>query len=55
MIIKNKLTNLEYMFSWYDTLKDINELKYLDTKDINNFEYMFYKCSSLSDIKSLEN
>ena len=55
MIIKNRLTNLEYMFYWCNTLKDINELKYLDTKDINNFEYMFCGCSSLSDIKPLQN
>jgi len=55
MIIKNKLTNLEYMFEDCKSLKDINELKYLDTKDINNFEYMFWGCSSLSDIKPLQN
>ena len=55
MIIKNKLTNLEYMFRGCKTLKDINELKYLDTKDINNFSFMFCECSSLSDIKPLKN
>ena len=33
----------------------IDELKYLNTKDCNNFEYMFFGCSSLSDIKGLEN
>jgi len=55
MLIKNKLTNLEYMFYKCKSLKDINELKYLDIKDINNFEYMFCGCSSLSDIKSLQN
>ena len=54
MIIKNKLTNLEDMFKWCDTLTDINELKYLDTKDINNFGHIFYGCSSLSDIKPLQ-
>jgi len=53
MIIRNKITNLEYMFYECHTLKDINELKYLDTKDINNFSYMFSKCLLLSDIKSL--
>jgi len=55
IIIKNKLTNLEYMFRWCESLKDINELKYLDTKDINNFESMFHGCSLLSDITALQN
>ena len=55
IIIKNKITNLEYMFDWCNTLKDINELKYLDTKDINNFEGMLWECSSLSDINPLQN
>jgi len=55
IIIKNKLTNLAYMFEGCKSLKDIDELKYLDTKDINNFTFMFYGCSSLSDIKSLQN
>ena len=55
MIIKNKLTNLEYMFYGNESLKDLNEWKYLDTKDINNFKGMFYGCSSLSDIKPLQN
>ena len=32
IIIKNKITNLEYMFYECHSLKDINELKYLDTK-----------------------
>ena len=36
-------------------MKEINELKYLDTKDINNFLYILSECSSLSDIKPLEN
>ena len=31
MLIKNKITNLEYMFYGCHSLKDINELKYLDT------------------------
>jgi len=55
MIIKNKITNLEYMFEYCKSLNNIEELKYLDTKDINNFSYMFFGCSSLSDIKGLEN
>ena len=37
IIIKNKLKNLEYMFYECKSLKNINELKYLDTKDIYNF------------------
>ena len=36
IIIKNKITNLEYMFYNCKSLKNINELKYLDTRDINN-------------------
>ena len=55
MIIKNKITNIEYMFYKCHSLKEINELKFLDTKDINNFSYVFSGCSSLSDIKSLQN
>jgi len=55
MIIKNKITNLEYMFYKCYSLKDIQELKYLDTKDINNFSLMFEGCLSLSDIKPLRN
>jgi len=52
--IKNKITNLEYMFYKCNSLKNIEELKYLDTKEINNFSYMFSHCYSLSDIKGLE-
>jgi len=55
MIIKNKITNLEYMFEYCKSLNNIEELGYLDTKDVNNFSYMFFGCSSLSDIKGLEN
>ena len=43
------------MFNGCESLKNIDELKYLDTKDIKNFSGMFYECSSLSDIKALEN
>ena len=52
--IKKKLTNLEYMFEYCNSLYNINDLKYLNTKYCNNFGYMFYECSSLSDIKALE-
>ena len=55
IIIKNKITNLEYMFYNCTKLKNIEELKNLDTKEVNNFEGMFCDCSSLSDIKGLEN
>ena len=54
MIIKNKLTNLEYMFYECESLSNIYELKYIDTKNIKNFSWIFYGCSSLSNIKSLE-
>ena len=55
IIIKNKLINLGYMFDGCESLKNIDELKYLNTKDIINFAYIFHGCSSLSDIKPLEN
>ena len=55
MIILNILTNLEEMFSNCISLKNIEELKYLDTKQINNFSGMFFGCSSLSDLKPIQN
>jgi len=55
IIIKNKITNLEYMFYECISLNNIEELKFLDTKEINNFSNMFGWCESLSDIKGLEN
>ena len=55
LLIKNKITNLEYMFEWCSCLKNIDGLKYLDTKDITNFKYMFCGCTSLSDINILKN
>ena len=55
LLIKNKLTNLSYMFYNCNNLKDISDLKYLYVKDVKNFEGMFYGCTSLSDIKSLQN
>ena len=39
------------MFYECFSLKNMNELKYLDTKDVNNYKSMFNGCSSLSDIK----
>ena len=55
IIIINKLTNLEYMFEHAISLKNIEGLKYLNTKDVNNFSHMFDGCISLSDIKPLQN
>ena len=55
IIILNKINDLSYMFNECSSLKNIEELKYLDTKDINDFSYMFFGCSSLEDIKPLAN
>ena len=55
LIIKNKIKDLEGMFEYCNTLKNINGLKHLDTKEIKNFSGMFWGCSSLSDINGLEN
>ena len=55
IIIKNKITNLEYMFYDCISLNNIEGLKYLDISNGNNFSGMFYGCKSLSDIKPLEN
>jgi hypothetical protein len=54
MVIKSKITDLQYMFHCCKNLKDINELQYLDTKYCNNFKFMFARCSLLSDIRALE-
>ena len=54
LIIKNKLTNIEKMFYCCNTLKNIDELKYIDTKDITNFSFVFFGCSSLTDISALQ-
>ena len=55
LIIKNEIENLSYMFYDCKNLKNIDELKYLNTSKCYNFSYMFYGCSSLNDIKSIEN
>ena len=52
--VKNTLTNLESMFMFCKTLKNIDELKYLNTKDVTNFSLMFENCE-LTDINPLEN
>ena len=55
LIIKNKISNLKRMFYDCKSLKNIEGLKYLDTKNITDFSYMFNGCSSLSDLKPIEN
>ena len=54
IIIKNKITNLEYMFYKCKSLKNIEQLNNLDTKEIKNFTRMFSDCSSLLDLKGLQ-
>jgi len=53
IIVINKLINLENMFFNVISLKNIDEIKYLNTQEVNNFSSMF-GCTSLSDIKALE-
>ena len=53
--IKGKLTNLEYMFYGCTSLKDIGDLKLLDTRGITSVANMFNGCSSLNDITALMN
>ena len=55
MIINNKINNLSHMFDECKNIINIDELKFLDTKDCVDFSYMFNQCSYLSDIKSLQN
>ena len=55
MIVKNELTNLSYIFSECPSLKSIDGLKYLDTKNVTNFQFMFYNCKLLTDIAPLAN
>ena len=54
IIIINQLTNLENMFICCISLKNIEELKYLNTNEVTKFSGMFGGCSSLSDIKALQ-
>ena len=48
MIIKNKITDLSYLFNdERDGLRNIDELKYLDTSNVTNFgikELIFHIC-----------
>ena len=41
LIIKEKLTNLSYMFNCCYSLKNIDGLKFLNTSDVTDFSYMF--------------
>ena len=43
------------MFFECISLKNIEDLKYLDTKEIDSFLSMFFGCTALSNIKELEN
>jgi len=54
IIIKNKLISLKDMFNGVTSLKNIEEFKYLNTKEVNDFSGIFYNCSKLSDIKPLQ-
>ena len=54
MIIKKKISNFERMFEGCRSLRNISQLRNLDTNNINNFSYMFSGCKLLSDITSLE-
>ena len=54
MIIKNNITNLSKMFCKCDKIKNIDDLKYLNSKYFLNLEGMFIECSSLTDLKPLE-
>ena len=54
ILIKNPLTNLEYMFYGCKNLTNIEVLKFLDTINVTNFSHCFYLCSSLQDISPLK-
>jgi len=54
-LISEEIVNLQYMFYGCTSLKSIEGLKNLYTKNIKNFSFMFWGCKSLSDIKALEN
>ena len=41
IIIKNKISNLEDLFKYCRTLKNIGKLKYLDIKEITDFSGIF--------------
>ena len=52
--IKNTLTNLSEMFYFCETLYNIDELKYLNTKYVTDFSRMF-GYTKISNIQALEN
>jgi len=54
MIIENTIKDLRNMFDSCENLKNIDELKYLNTKYCTNFSGIFNRCSSLTDITPLE-
>ena len=54
LIIKNKLTNLKGMFCGCKSLKNIEQLQYLDVKEVNNLSDIFDGCTFLSDINPLQ-
>ena len=51
--IKNDLTYLSFMFSGCSSLKNIEELKYLDVRKAQHLEYMLSDCILLTDINPL--
>ena len=55
LLVKNKLTNLIYMYDDCNNLKDNNELKYLNVNEVKNFRSIFIRFSSLANIKPLQN
>jgi len=55
IIIKNKITNFENMFSDCISLINIEGLENLNVSNGNNFSNMFWGCYSLSDINPLKN
>ena len=55
LIIKNPLTSITNMFSGCNSLKDINEIKYLDVRKVKYFDLAFAHIETLSDISPLSN
>ena len=55
LIKLTKLTNLEHIFSGSCTLKNMEELKFLNVSNANNFSGIFYGSTPLSEIKYLRN
>ena len=51
--LQNKLNNLSGMFSYCETLYDIDELKYLNTEDVTDFSFMFEYCK-IANFKALK-